>query len=31
LKPLGYHVSAQVLDYPEGMPGKIGIFLSWDR
>jgi hypothetical protein len=31
LKPLGYHLTAQVLDYPEGMPGNIGIFLSWDR
>lgn len=31
LKPLGFKLTAQVLDYPEGMPGNIGIFLSWDR
>jgi hypothetical protein len=31
LKPLGYRVSAQVLDYPEGMPGNIGLFLNWER
>lgn len=31
LKPLGYKITAQVLDYPDGMPGNVGIFLSWDR
>ncbi len=31
LKPLGYRISAQILDYPDGMPGTVGIFLSWDR
>ena len=30
LKPLGFKLSAQVLDYPGGMPGRIGLFLSWD-
>ena len=29
LRPLGYKVRAQVLDYPRGMPGEIGLFLSW--
>jgi hypothetical protein len=29
LKPLGYKVRAQILDYPGGMPGEVGIFLSW--
>lgn len=29
LHPLGYKVRAQVLDYPGGMPGEIGLFLSW--
>jgi hypothetical protein len=29
LRPLGYKVRAQVLDYPGGMPGEIGLFLSW--
>ena len=31
LKPLGYKLTAQVLDYPGGMPGNIGLYLSWDR
>ena len=30
LKPLGFKLSAQVLDYPGGMPGNIGLFLRWD-
>ena len=29
LRPLGYKIRAQVLDYPGGMPGEIGLFLSW--
>jgi hypothetical protein len=29
LRSLGYRLSAQVLDYPGGMPGEIGIFLKW--
>lgn len=29
LRPLGYKVSAQVLDYPGGMLGNIGFFLKW--
>jgi len=29
LRPLGFKVRAQVLDYPGGMPGEIGLFLSW--
>lgn len=31
LKPLGYKLTAQILDFPDGMPGTVGIFLSWDR
>jgi len=31
LKPLGYRLTAQVLDYPGGMPGNVGLYLSWDR
>jgi len=31
LKPLGFRLSAQVLNYPGGMLGDIGLFLSWDR
>lgn len=29
LKQHGYKFSAKVLDFPGGMPGDIGIFLSW--
>jgi hypothetical protein len=31
LKPLGYTVTAQILDYPGGMPGNVGLYLRWDR
>jgi len=30
LKPLGFKLNAQVLDYPGGMPGNIGLYLTWD-
>ena len=29
LKPLGYGFRAEVLDYPGGMPGDIGLFCQW--
>jgi hypothetical protein len=29
LKPLGFRFSAEVLDYPDGMPGDIGLFCKW--
>ena len=29
LEPLGYKIRAQVLDYPGGMPGEVGLFLCW--
>lgn len=29
LRPLGFKISAQVLDYPRGMLGNIGMFLKW--
>jgi len=29
LRPLDYKIRAQILDYPGGMPGDVGIFLSW--
>ncbi|MBP2291666.1 hypothetical protein [Azospirillum rugosum] len=29
LRPLGYRIRAQILDYPGGMPGDVGIFLGW--
>jgi hypothetical protein len=29
LKPRGYHMRFEIIDYPGGMPGDVGIFLSW--
>jgi hypothetical protein len=29
LQPLGYKIRVQVLDYPGGMPGSVGMFLKW--
>lgn len=29
LKPLGYGLRAEVLEYPGGMPGDIGLFCRW--
>jgi hypothetical protein len=29
LKPLGFGLKAEVIDYPGGMPGDIGFFLTW--
>jgi hypothetical protein len=29
LQPLGYQLKAMVVDWPEGVPGDIGLFLSW--
>jgi hypothetical protein len=29
LQPLGFGLKAEVLDYPGGMPGDIGFFLTW--
>jgi hypothetical protein len=29
LQPLGFKIRVQVLDYPGGMPGNIGMYLSW--
>jgi CBS domain-containing protein len=29
LKPQGFHLTARVLDFPGGMPGDVGLFLSW--
>src|SRR5215468_674058 len=29
LKPRGYHIRYEVIDYPGGMPGDVGIILSW--
>jgi hypothetical protein len=29
LQPLGYKLRVEILDYPGGMPGNVGIFLRW--
>jgi hypothetical protein len=29
LKPAGFHLSAQILNWPGGMRGDIGLFLTW--
>jgi hypothetical protein len=29
LRPLGFGLKAEILDYPGGMPGDIGFFLTW--
>jgi CBS domain-containing protein len=31
LKPGGFHIAARVIDFPDGMPGDIGLFLTWRR
>ena len=29
LQPLDFRLRAEVLEYPESMPGDIGFFLTW--
>jgi hypothetical protein len=29
LEPQGFKVRAQILNYPDGVPGDVGIYLSW--
>jgi len=29
LKPQGFHLAARVLEFPDGVPGDIGLFLIW--
>jgi hypothetical protein len=29
LRPHGFHIAAQVLTFPDGKPGDVGLFLSW--
>jgi hypothetical protein len=29
LQPLDYKVRVQILDYPGGKPGNVGMFLKW--
>jgi hypothetical protein len=29
LKPLGYKLHAEIISFPGGMPGDVGLFLKW--
>ena len=29
-KPRGYRIKAMIISYPGGMPGDVGVFLSWE-
>lgn len=29
LKPVGYRLKAMIVEWPNGMPGDVGFFLSW--
>jgi len=29
LQPLGYQLKAMIVDWPGGLPGEVGLFLSW--
>lgn len=31
LKPKGFHLTAKILDFPDGFPGDAGLFLTWDK
>ena len=31
LKPRGFRLHAEILDWPNGMPGDVGFFLQWKR
>lgn len=29
LRPLGYRLKAQIVDWPNGLPGDVGLFVTW--
>lgn len=29
LRPLGYKIHAEIISFPGGMPGEVGLFLKW--
>ena len=31
LRPGGFRLSARVINFPDGMPGDVGLFLSWPK
>jgi hypothetical protein len=30
VKPAGYNFSAPIISYPDGKPGDVGLFFTWD-
>jgi|SRR5215469_40695 len=30
LRPLGFGLKAEIVEYPSGMPGDVGFFLTWE-
>ncbi|GJE72795.1 hypothetical protein [Methylorubrum podarium] len=30
LQPAGYDLKAMIVDWPDGMPGDVGLFLTWE-
>jgi hypothetical protein len=30
LKPRGYRIACHIIDFPEGMPGDVGVTISWE-
>lgn len=31
LRPLGYRMTASILEFPGGLPGDVGLFLDWEK
>jgi hypothetical protein len=31
LKPQGFRLTARIVDFPDGIPGDVGLFLTWNR
>ncbi|MFV0384836.1 hypothetical protein [Paracoccus sp. (in: a-proteobacteria)] len=29
LQPLGYHLKAQIVEWPNGLPGDVGLYITW--
>jgi hypothetical protein len=29
LSPLGYHLKAMIIDWPDGLPGHVGMYVTW--
>jgi hypothetical protein len=31
LKDAGFHLRAMIVEWPQGLPGDVGLFLAWDK